>query len=92
MGLGGPTGLQPFERDSMPLYEFRCSSCHLDFDDLVRSADDISSVCCPSCGSGRVERKISVFSAHSAASPVQCPLPAGGCPGCPEPGGACGMM
>ncbi len=79
-------------RVNMPIYEFVCPSCNAGFDELVRSSKDASSVACPSCGSKRVERKVSTFAAHSAHSkPAGCPMPGAGCEGCCEPSGGCGL-
>ena len=45
----------------MPLYEFECSDCHEEFEDLVPSLQRIDEVECPKCGSGRVQRLQSGF-------------------------------
>ncbi len=76
----------------MPLYEFHCNACGKDAEILVRTSD-WKGVRCPSCGSTRLVKKLSVFAAASAPDsgaekPMPCGMPpgAGGC--C---GGACGM-
>ena len=72
----------------MPMYEYGCLSCSSRFDRLRRMGQSDADVTCPSCQSGRVERRLSVFAAHSrgAGSPVEATAaPSGGC--C---GGACG--
>jgi putative FmdB family regulatory protein len=51
----------------MPLYEFTCPGCGRSFEELVRSADAVSSVRCPTCGSANVRRKISLFAAAVGA-------------------------
>lgn len=50
----------------MPIYEFNCTTCDRSFEELVRSAEAISEVVCPTCGSRRVRRKISLFASKSA--------------------------
>jgi putative FmdB family regulatory protein len=75
----------------MPVFEFHCPSCGQGFDELVPSADDLSAVACPGCGNKRVERRISVFSAHSSASPPGCPMTSAECDQCPAQQGACGL-
>lgn len=74
----------------MPLFEFHCNACGKDVEILVRSADWKGTEC-PSCGSTRLVKKLSVFAATPSSSPspsMPCGMPpgAGGC--C---GGACGM-
>lgn len=45
----------------MPLYEYQCQECGQEFEKL-RSISDRDSVNCPTCGSGKVGRKMSLFS------------------------------
>ncbi len=45
----------------MPIFEFECSSCHDQFDELVRNAEAVKDVTCPQCGSRRVKKKLSTF-------------------------------
>ena len=47
----------------MPIYEFSCGDCERSFEELVRSADAVNEVACPTCGSHQVRRKISLFAA-----------------------------
>lgn len=44
----------------MPIYEFACSACNNEFEELV-SMTGSSSVKCPSCGSKRTEKQLSSF-------------------------------
>ena len=44
----------------MPIFEYHCSRCGLDFEQLVR-ADDL--VACPECGSTGVRKLLSVVAA-----------------------------
>ena len=45
----------------MPLFEFQCTDCNDDFEELLRSSASVSEVKCPHCGSQHVKRKLSVF-------------------------------
>ncbi len=45
----------------MPLYEYKCTQCNEKFEKLVRSSFEQGDVHCPSCGSGKVKRLISMF-------------------------------
>jgi putative FmdB family regulatory protein len=47
----------------MPLFEFECQKCREPFEELVRNTEAIKDVACPSCGSPKVRRKLSTFSA-----------------------------
>ncbi len=75
----------------MPMYEYGCLSCSSRFDRLRRMGQSDADVTCPTCQSPHVERRLSVFAAHSrgadsAREVAAAPAPAtGGC--C---GGACG--
>ena len=44
----------------MPIYEFACSACNNEFEELV-SMTASTSVTCPSCGSNRTEKQLSSF-------------------------------
>lgn len=74
----------------MPMYEYGCLSCHSRFDRLRRMDQDDSGVSCPTCQSAAVERRLSVFAAHtrgatSPAAEVAAPAAStcgGGCAGC----------
>ena len=45
----------------MPIYEFRCVDCSLEFEELFRSASEKRRVVCPACGSPDVAKQWSVF-------------------------------
>lgn len=47
----------------MPIFEYHCSRCRKDFEELIFGAE--SRVVCPSCGSRRVKRALSVFGMKS---------------------------
>ncbi len=52
----------------MPIYEFDCPSCGQPFEELVRSSEAAKDVVCPSCGSRKVKRKLSLFAAKVSGS------------------------
>ncbi|MBI5815725.1 MAG: zinc ribbon domain-containing protein [Nitrospinae bacterium] len=80
----------------MPIYEYTCSNCGKSFEALVMSAESRKGIKCPSCGSARIEKDLSVFSPSiGSAQPAmpRCEM-AGGCstpniPGCRS--GMCGL-
>ncbi len=65
----------------MPLYEFSCCECGVEFEKLVRRQDETAELKCPQCGSGKLEEKISAFASfskgRSASSSAAC-APSGG--------------
>jgi putative FmdB family regulatory protein len=50
----------------MPIYEYRCEDCGLEFEKLILSAAQPSGFSCPSCGNSRLTRKLSIFATRSA--------------------------
>ncbi len=44
----------------MPIFEYHCSGCGLDFERLVRSDERVE---CPECGSPKVRKQLSVVAA-----------------------------
>jgi putative FmdB family regulatory protein len=71
----------------MPLFEYRCTACEAEFEELVGSA--ASAVTCRRCGSPRVSRLLSTFAvgggAGGAAARAAEPGPCGAC-GAPQRG------
>jgi len=49
----------------MPIFEYMCLKCGKRFEELVLTSS--AEVECPDCGSGDVEREISLFSSSSAS-------------------------
>jgi putative FmdB family regulatory protein len=49
----------------MPIYEYTCQGCGQAFEELVRGDEQPA---CPACGAQRVEKQMSVPSAHVAGS------------------------
>lgn len=73
----------------MPIFEFHCKSCRSEFKTL-RSADRLTDVTCPDCGTDHVARLLSVTARSSSASAEaeSCSMPSGMC--CRVNGGPCG--
>jgi putative FmdB family regulatory protein len=75
----------------MPLFEYACRGCDHRFESLVRTGETPA---CPSCHGTELERRQSVFAAHSSsASPAASAMPMGPCGACGDPRGpgACSM-
>lgn len=75
----------------MPMYEYGCRECASHFDRLRRMDQDDTGITCPHCGGAQIERRLSVFAAHSrsgsgASVASAAPVTSGG--GCG--GGCCG--
>ena len=69
----------------MPIYEYRCRGCGKDFEKYVPGA--AAAVVCPTCTSGDITRKLSVFGLRSDGSPVASSVGGGG--GCCGGGCSC---
>lgn len=76
----------------MPLYEFHCSDCNTQFEELVFSHDELPA--CPKCGSTKTEKLISrPCRNRKGGSGTEIPTmtgqtsSGGGCAGCS--GGSC---
>ena len=74
----------------MPLYEYSCTTCAHQFEALVRNGQAPE---CPACHGSSLERRFSVFAAHTGAAPKQQPTtgPCGTC-GDPRGPGACSFQ
>ena len=73
----------------MPIFEFTCSGCGEDFEELVFSQSE--EVECPKCGSTEAKRKLSAFAfkssgrftpAHGSAACSGCSPGPTGCSSC----------
>ena len=69
----------------MPVYEYRCKRCDAEFEKYVPGA--ATAVACPSCESGEVMRKLSVFGLRTTGAFQPSAAPGGG--GCCGGGCAC---
>lgn len=70
----------------MPMYEYGCLECRHRFDQLRRFDQDDTELICPHCNSERIERRLSLFAAHTRSG-SRTVVEAG-----PQPvsGGCCG--
>lgn len=55
----------------MPIFEFICEECRSPFEELLRSADAVTDVRCPRCGSQQVKKQISTFAARIVGGGTQ---------------------
>jgi putative FmdB family regulatory protein len=69
----------------MPVYEYRCRACGGDFERYLHAST--ATVACPSCTSGDVARKFSVFGLKSDGSVMPSAMAGGG--GCCGGGCSC---
>jgi putative FmdB family regulatory protein len=75
----------------MPLFEYACRACDHQFEALVRASEQPA---CPSCHSTELERRLSVFAAHTNGGISTDAMPsAGPCGACGDPRGpgACSL-
>lgn len=69
----------------MPLFEYACRTCDHEFEALVRASSDTPE--CPSCHGTSLERRLSVFAAHTNGTAASAPMPSGPCGACGDPRG-----
>jgi len=69
----------------VPLYEYVCSRCQRQFEELVFGNQQPH---CPGCGAAEVERILSVVHAGTASKSSAAPSPCGTC-GDPRGPGSC---
>jgi len=74
----------------VPIYEYACSKCGEQFEELLRSFRDEQSLVCPRCGGKQLARRLSVFAPRGKPSP-QGRTPAGICQRCGDPNGPCAL-
>jgi putative FmdB family regulatory protein len=65
----------------MPIYEFHCTTCRKNFDELYRSASERRHPKCPACGSSDVHKKFSSFALGGKSGSAGGDS-GGGCGGC----------
>jgi len=63
----------------VPIYEYRCRGCDHDFEKYVHGPS--TKVACPTCQSGDVTRKLSVFGLKSDGGFMTAQTTGGGCCG-----------
>lgn len=70
----------------MPLFEYACKQCDHQFEALVRANETPA---CPWCHATDLERRLSVFAAHTSGPSSSGQMPAmGACGHCGDPRGA----
>ena len=74
----------------MPIFEFICCSCRHPFETLIQGDRKPS---CPSCGSGDLEKQLSVFAVNGGGGPSDATALPGSCGTCGDPRGpgACSL-
>ena len=68
----------------MPLYEYACQECEREFEALVRTGEIPE---CPSCHGSNLQRRLSVFAAHTSGAASTALPTAGACGTCGDPRG-----
>jgi len=73
----------------MPIFEYRCKKCELEFETLVLRRETPE---CPTCHGSKLERLLSTFAAVTGGSRAAA-SPRGACGSCGDPRGpgACSM-
>jgi putative FmdB family regulatory protein len=51
----------------MPIYEYICQDCRNPFEKLVFKSEQEQPVECPTCGSGKAQKQLSVFRARTSS-------------------------
>ena len=70
---------------TMPLYEYACQTCANQFEVLVRASETPE---CPACHGTALERRLSVFAAHTGSSDGPARMTSlGSCGRCGDPRG-----
>lgn len=64
----GDSGLQSLTVDTMPIYEFKCTSCNLVMDLLVQGYTIPEELTCEQCGSRKLKKIISSGHYHQLES------------------------
>jgi putative FmdB family regulatory protein len=75
----------------MPLFEYACKECDREFEALVRGSETPE---CPSCHGTDLQRRLSVFAAHTGGGTTAAQKPStGACGACGDPRGpgACSL-
>jgi putative FmdB family regulatory protein len=70
----------------VPIYEYTCKACDARFEKLVHSVAARDDIPCPSCGSRKTNRALSVFAVSAEGAKKSEPTPPGTCGRCGGPG------
>jgi len=60
--------IRPVGDHRVPIYEYHCNKCGVDFEDLVSVADRDAPRECPACGAKDSTRKVSVFASPGSGA------------------------
>ncbi|CAG0934161.1 hypothetical protein TFLX_03372 [Thermoflexales bacterium] len=52
----------------MPIYEYYCADCDVEFDKLVKLADANVVQACPECGGRHTQKKLSTFATRGSGA------------------------
>jgi putative FmdB family regulatory protein len=63
---------------SVPIYEYHCPDCDVDFEKLVKLSEANAVQHCPECGGRHTQKKLSTF-ATSGSSTGKGTVATGGC-------------
>jgi len=65
----------------MPIFEYICSKCGAEFEELVPAGHKDMKVACPECGSKSTEKQLSCFAVgKSSGGGTSASCPTGTCP------------
>jgi putative FmdB family regulatory protein len=73
----------------MPIYEYVCTSCKHEFEELARLVSEADAQRCPACDGTNVTRKVSVFAARQGDSRTAGAPADDACQRCGDPDGPC---
>ena len=59
-------------RKSVPIYEYYCADCKIDFDKLVKLSDANAKQDCPECGGRHTQKKLSTFATSGGSTGTGC--------------------
>lgn len=57
----------------MPMFEFECAECRVEFEELVPNTAAVRDVKCPSCGSAETKKRVSTFASRMGQSAKAAP-------------------
>jgi len=68
----------------MPFFEYKCRQCSQEFEELIRSEDDLDKLVCPKCDSKDLEKMLSLFGMTTSDGKTMTSAAGGGaaCSGC----------
>ncbi|MBU3918114.1 zinc ribbon domain-containing protein, partial [bacterium] len=73
-----------FLKQTMPLFDYRCSSCNHSFSELKRIAEKDNTTICPECKSESTKRLITSFAVGSSGNTSHGPADCANAATCPS--------